>query len=312
MKKCLLLFLFIPFFGYGQQLADLSSFSELAFVWNPAMTAPYDFWEVTGDYRQQWFGFDNAPSTSIVAAQYPFEKEKMSIGGVFMHDRIQPLKFSTLAFTYAYRFKMGFSRYDQASIGATVNASQYFVDALEIIVKDQDDELVPVGENSTLSFNAGAGFFYTTYAGARRKRYDSQNAFFFGGAVQQVFPAKLVIQESNTFANWQRAMHGNFMVGARLVNDKFFIEPAGWINFSAPNITNFNLNVKMEMPEAFWTAVTYSTNQTLALQVGVITPSSFAKNSYWRIGALGSYNISDFGQYRGLGMEIMVAYRLVQ
>lgn len=312
MRYSLLILISFPFFGYSQQLPDLSPFGELAFAWNPAMTAPYDFWEVSVDYRQQWFGFDNAPSTAMITAQYPFERENMSIGGVFTHDRIQPLKFSTLAFSYAYRFKLGFSRYDQGSIGAVVNASHYFVDALEIVVNDPDDQLIPVGESSKLGLNAGAGFFYTTYAGARRRRYDSENAFFFGGAVQQVFPAKLILEEGNTLANWQRSMHGNFMAGARLVNKNFFIEPAAWLNFGSPNITNFNLQVKMEKPEAFWTAITYSTNNTLALQVGVITLSNFAKDSYWRIGALGSYNISDFGQYRGLGMELLVAYRLVQ
>ncbi|MDX1942762.1 MAG: PorP/SprF family type IX secretion system membrane protein [Saprospiraceae bacterium] len=312
MKRILLFFITLPVLSYSQQLPDLSPFGELNFAWNPAMTGLYDYWEVSADYRQQWFGFENAPRTAIIAAQYPFEKEKMSIGGVFTHDNIQPLKFSTLAFNYAYKFQLGFNRNDQASIGATVNASQYFVDALEIVVNDPDDQLVPLGESSTLSFNAGAGFFYTTYAGTRRKSYTSENAFFFGGAVQQVFPAKLVIQESSTLANWQRKMHANFILGARLVNDNFFIEPTAWLNFGLPNLSNFNIQAKIEKPEAFWAAITYSTNQTVAVQLGVITISNFAKDSYWRIGALGSYNVGDFGQYRGVGMEFLVAYRLVQ
>lgn len=312
MRYTLLFAICLPFWGHSQQLADLSVFGELAFAWNPAMTAPYDYWEVTADYRQQWLGFDNAPRTAILAAQYPFQKENMSIGGVFTHDRIHPFNVSTLAFTYAYRFKMGFSRYDQASIGATVNASQYFVDGLSIIASNPDDVLLPFGENNGLGFNAGAGFFYTTYAGARRRRYYSENAFFFGGAVQQVFPAKLIIEQSNRFANWQRAMHGNFMVGGRLVNRNFFIEPSTWLNFGAPNLANFNIQVKMEKPEAFWTAVTYTSNQTLALQIGTISPSGFAKGSFWRIGAMGSYNVGSFGQHRGLGLEFMMAYRLIE
>lgn len=309
MKYILPFLICLPFLAYSQQLPDRSPFGELAFVWNPAMTAPFDYWEIAADYRQQWLGFDNAPSTAIVAAQYPFEREDMSIGGVFTHDRIQPLQFSSLAFNYAYHFQMGFARNDQASIGVSVNASQYFVDALEIIVKDPDDALVPVGENSKLGLNAGAGFFYTTYAGTRRKRYNEENSFFFGGAVQQVFPAKLILEETNQFANWQRAMHGNLLVGGRLVNDKLLIEPSAWLNWGSPNITNVNFNVKIEMPQAFWTAITYSTNQTLALQVGVITLSGISKGSYWRIGMMGSYNISDFGQYRGLGLEALFAYR---
>lgn len=311
MRHILPLFFLLPMAAFGQQLPDRSPFGELAHAWNPAMTGLHDYWEIVVDYRQQWLGFDNAPSTATIAAQYPFERENMSIGGVFMHDRIQPLQFSFLGLNYAYRFRMGFTRYDQASIGATVNASQYFVNARDIIVNDPNDQLIPVGESNSLGLNAGAGFFYTTYGGTRRSRYDEENAFYFGGAVQQVFPTELVVEETNQFANWQRTMHGNFLVGGRLVNDKFIIEPSAWLNFGSPNITNVNINVKMEMPEAFWTAVTYSTNQTLALQVGVITLSGFDDASYWRIGMLGSYNISDFGQYRGLGLEAMLAYRFV-
>lgn len=308
MRFTLLFLLFLPFCLAAQQLPDRSAFSEMAFVWNPAMTAPYNYWEISANYRQQWLGFDNAPRTAVIAAQYPIPKENMSIGGYFMHDKIQPFTASTLAFSYAYKFQPGFSRFDQASIGASVNISQYFVDALEIVVNDEDDKLVPVGESSDTRFNAGIGFFYTTYAGSRRKNYDQENAFFFGVAANQVFPADLIIKVGSNFANWKRAIHANALIGARLVNDRFFIEPSTWVNYSTQNNLNVNVNVKMEMYDAFWTALTYCTNQTLGLQVGAIAPGGFAKNDSWRIGALGTYNVGDFGNYRGLGFEFNVGY----
>ncbi len=309
MRYILLFIISMPIILSAQQLPDRSAFDELAFVWNPAMTATYDYWEASANYRQQWFGFDNAPRTAIIAAQYPFEDANMSLGGYFMHDKIQPFTASTLALTYAYKFQPGFGRYDRATIGASVNASQYLVDAVEIVVNDPDDNLVPLGESSDMRFNAGVGFFYTTYAGTRRKSHEEESAFYFGAAANQVFPADLVIKEGSRFANWKRAIHGNALVGARLVNDKFFIEPSAWINYSTQNNLNANINVKMEMYETFWTAVTYSTNQTMALQLGIITKAGFSKTDYWRIGALGSYNIGDFGNFRGAGVEINFAYR---
>lgn len=312
MRYILPFILFLPIFTFAQQLPDRSAFSEMAFVWNPAMTATYNYWDVSANYRQQWLGFDNAPRTAVIAAQYPFEKESMSVGGYFMHDRIQPLTTSTLALTYAYKFRLGIGDNDRAVLGAAVNASQYFVDALEIVVNDPDDNLVPLGESSDMNFNASIGFFYTSYAGTRRRNYDTENAFFFGAAVNQVFPADLVIAEGSQFANWQRAIHGNALIGARLVNDRFFIEPSAWVNYSTQNNINANFNIKMEMRESFWTALTYSTNQTIALQVGVITVGGFSKGDFFRIGALGSYNIGDFGKYRGVGFEFNVAYRFEQ
>jgi type IX secretion system PorP/SprF family membrane protein len=307
--RYILLLLFFPSFLLAQQLPDRSAFSELAHVWNPAMTATYNYWEISANFRQQWLGFENAPQTGILAAQYPFAKENMSIGGYFMHDRIQPLKFSTLGFNYAYRFNLGITRFDRAAIGASLTASQYFVDALNVVVNDLDDQLLPTGENGTLGINAGIGFFYTSYAGTRRQRYDDKNAFFFGVAMNQVFPADLIIQESNTVSNWKREMHGNALIGARLVNTKFFIEPSVWVNYSAKNNLNGQVNIKMEMKDAFWTAITYSTNQTMAVQVGLITAAGFSKSDYMRIGALGSYNVGNFGDYRAVGFEVNVAYR---
>lgn len=312
MRYILLPLLILPTILLAQQLPDRSAFSEMAFVWNPAMTATYNFWDVSANYRQQWLGFDNAPRTAVIAAQYPFEKENMSVGGYFMHDRIQPLTTSTIGLTYAYKFRLGIGDNDRAVLGAAVNASQYFVDALEIVVNDPDDQLVPLGESSDMNFNASVGFFYTSYAGTRRKNYADENAFFFGAAVNQVFPSDLVIKDGNRFANWQRAIHGNALIGARLTNDRFFIEPSAWVNYSAQNNINANVNIKMEMHEAFWTALTYSTNQTIALQVGVITVGGFSDGDYFRIGALGSYNIGDFGKYRGVGFEFNVAYRFEQ
>lgn len=312
MRLIILFLLLLPVLTFAQQLPDRSAFSEMAFVWNPAMTAAYNYWEVSANYRQQWLGFDNAPRTAVIAAQYPFEKENMSIGGYFMHDRIQPLTTSTIALTYAYKFKLGLGDNDRAVLGASVNAAQYFVDALEIVVNDPDDNLVPLGESSDMNFNAGLGFFYTSYAGTRRRSYDSENAFFFGAAVNQLFPSDLVIKDGNRFANWQRAIHGNALIGARLVNDRFFIEPSAWVNYSTQNNLNVNVNIKMEMRESFWTALTYCTNQTIALQVGVITIGGFAKGDFFRIGALGSYNVGDFGKYRGVGFECNVAYRFEQ
>lgn len=309
MHKILLFLSLLPTFLFAQQLPDRSAFGELAHVWNPAMTATYNFWEASANYRQQWLGFENAPQTAILSVQYPFERANTSIGGYFMHDRIQPLQFTTLGFNYAYKFNLGLTRDDKFALGASVNASQYTVDALEIVVNDPDDELVPTGENSTLGINAGLGFFYTTYAGTRRQSYDSKNAFFIGGAVNQLIPSNLVITESNRISNWKRELHGNVVIGARLVKDRIFIEPSAWVNYSAVNNINASVNIKMEMKGAFWTAVTYSTNQTVAVQVGLITIGGFAKEDYWRIGALGSYNIGDFGDYRTVGFEVNVAYR---
>jgi hypothetical protein len=116
MKKLLLLFILaIPVGLWAQQLPERSPFGETGFLWNPAMTAPWTYYEIDAGFRQEWLGFEDAPQTAYLGIQYPFEKENMSLGGYFMHDAVNPVKTNTFALTYAYKLEPGFKRYDQLS-----------------------------------------------------------------------------------------------------------------------------------------------------------------------------------------------------
>lgn len=298
------LFLF-PTLVLSQQLPDRSVFPEKSFIWNPAMTAPWDYWEGAIDYRQQWLGFEDAPRTALVDFQYPVLDYNNSIGGFFMQDNIKPLKTSIFGLTYAYKVKFGRRRPDQLSIGVMGTMSQHFLDALEVVVNDQGDEFIPSGEISKFSFNAGLGLFYTSYA---KDDFD-RNFFYFGLAANQLLPSKLVFDEFGGVTGLKRAIHANAIAGMRLIKEDIFIEPSLWVNYSSVNVINAHLNIKMEKHEAFWAGLTYVTNHTIAIQAGLITTKGFAREGSLRIGTMGSYNIGSFGQFRGLGYEAYVAYR---
>jgi len=95
----------LPLGANAQQLPDRSPFTDISFVWNPAMTAVWDYWELAANYRQQWVGFEDAPLTASLAVQYPFPKFNTSIGGFFFHDETRPLQSNVVGFNYAYKMK---------------------------------------------------------------------------------------------------------------------------------------------------------------------------------------------------------------
>ena len=305
MRYILLLLLSFPILLQAQQLPDRTVFAENSFLWNPAMTAVWDYWELGASYRQQWLGFEDAPTTAALNIQYPFLDYNGSLGGYFVHDVVKPLKYSTFALTYAYKIKLGIKKYDQLSIGVMANLSQYLLDGLDVVVNDEDDVLIPAGESSKFSFNAGVGLFYTTYA---KDDFD-ENMFFAGLAANQIVPNKLVFDEFGGVTNLKREIHANAIVGSRFIYDKIFLEPSVWVNYSAPDIFDVSLNVKMEKYEAFWAGLSYSTSHTIALQLGLIVIKGFTKDGALRIGTMASYNIGSFGKFRGVGYEAYVAYR---
>ena len=62
MKRITCFFILLwPIVLTAQQIPDRSIFAETAFLWNPAMTGAFPWWELSTSYRQQWLGFDNAP-----------------------------------------------------------------------------------------------------------------------------------------------------------------------------------------------------------------------------------------------------------
>ncbi|PHN07412.1 PorP/SprF family type IX secretion system membrane protein [Flavilitoribacter nigricans] len=290
----------------GQQLSQRSPFSENSFIWNPAMTAPWDYWEMGVNYRQEWLGFQDAPRTATLQVQYPFERENMSLGGYFVHDNASPVTMNSASFAYAYRMQLDRRRGGrQLSLGLNATLSHIYVNALEIVTNDPDDAVLPAGENNKISPNLGFGVFYTSYS-----KDEFERTFFFGGlAINQVLPLSVILDDFGGSSNLMRALHGNVILGTRIVNGDIYIQPSAWVNYSAPNIVEANLNFKLEQQEAFWAGLNYSTTQTIGLQAGVILNNDFTRDGTMRIGTAGTFNVGQFGKFRGMGFEFYLAYQ---
>ena len=305
MKNILLLAFLFPITLLGQQLPERMAFAENSYVWNPAMTGLWNYWELSTTYRRQWTGFNDAPRTTMINVQYPFQKQNSSIGGYFMHDVVKPMKFTSFAFNYAYKFKLGFFKEDRLSLGFNAVLSQFFVDGLEIEVNDPDDEVLPAGENTKFAMNGGFGFFYTTYG----KGDLDKDFFFIGVAVNQLFPSDLIFDEFGGISNFKRRIHGNAVLGGRFVDDDLFFEQTVWINYAAPNIIDANLNIKVEKIDSFWASMAYATSQLLTIQVGYIIAGGVAKDGTLRIGTQGGFNMGTVGTSRGASYDFFLAYR---
>lgn len=270
------------------------------------MTAPWDYWEMGVNYRQEWLGFKDAPRTTTLQVQYPFERENMSLGGYFLNDNASPITMNTAGFAYAYRLQLGRRRGGpQLSLGVNATLSHIYFNALELVVNDPDDEVMPAGENNKITPNIGFGAFYTSYS---RDEFD-RSFFFAGMAVNQVLPQSVILDDFGGSANLKRAIHGNATVGTRIVNGEIYIQPAVWINYSAVSILDINLNFKLEQEEAFWAALNYSLSQTLAMQGGFVLKNDFTRDGTMRIGTSASFNIGQFGKFRGVGFEFYLAYQ---
>lgn len=297
----------------AQQLPARSPFASNNFIWNPAMTAVEDYWEVGVTHQQEWVGFEDAPETTTIYGQYPVLKENFSLGGFLVLDEIKPIRNNTLALTYAYKLKFGPRKrrrsgprtQAQLSLGLMLAMQQVFIDGGDYIVRDAGDPLQPVGELNEFVPNVGLGVFF-----ASRPTGPNDKSFFYAGAgTNQILPQDITFRETLPTGNLERAFHGNATIGYRSVGTNFVIEPSFWLNTAGKNISNSQVNLNIEYPKAFWGGLSYSLNQTLALQLGYLLPGGFTDTDTIRLGLLGSFNMGGFGPARGLGYGFYVAYR---
>ena len=295
---------------WSQQLPDRSYFREMSFVWNPAMTGETQHWEAFAAYREQWSGFEGNPRTVSVGTHIPILDYNMGVGGYITQDYVQPVSSTNIGLTYAYQLEVGLFGEDVLSIGLLGSFSQLGVEASEIVINDGGDALVPTGDRSAFSFNAGFGLYYVSHSNAYSQSFSDESYFFIGLAVNQLIPSNLTLSEGTVTDNYKRAIHANAIIGGRiLTSDAFFVEPYLWMNYAEGNVFNMNFGVTGELVDVVWGGLSYSTTQSATLQAGYIYTAGLPRYNSIRIGSAATINSADVTRPRGLSYEFYLAYR---
>jgi type IX secretion system PorP/SprF family membrane protein len=111
MKKNLFIILIAGFIGSHSLMAQFDS--QLSNYWaainyfNPAYAGQTENMEITLLSRLQWMGIDDAPRTTIVAAQMPYQfmEKTHGLGASMYNDRSGLLSVSVFSGQYAWKKK---------------------------------------------------------------------------------------------------------------------------------------------------------------------------------------------------------------
>ena len=284
----------------GQQLPYTSQFNDSRAIWNPAATA-YGTHVVTNVHmRQQWLGFEGAPRTGSLSAEYPLLDYNMSAGAGLTFDKTGPVSKIGFQANYAYKLRSVFTKDGQLSIGIGARISQYSFDPSNAIVNETEDPLANGGRATTFFPAVTAGFFYIS----NPKKFDGGNVFFTGMSYSQVYAGDVLANN----AKQDRYNHVFFEIGTRIQNRDSYFEPSLMFNYTNPELSTMILAVKYEMKEAFWTGLGYSSASDISIQGGYILPEVRSRYDELRFGVLANYGISDRATEFGLGLEAIVSY----
>jgi type IX secretion system PorP/SprF family membrane protein len=90
---------------YAQQIPQLSFRHQNLMIQNPAAAGASTGQEIKILHRQQWVGFENAPSTSFISYQQKFKKSN-GFGGYLISDRTFPTSRFIVNASYSYIIEM--------------------------------------------------------------------------------------------------------------------------------------------------------------------------------------------------------------
>jgi len=317
--KTLYIFIIIIFFTIqlpAQQIANISSFYDNAFLWNPALTGKNNSIEITASHEQEWVGFDDAPKYSTISLQYPFYKyareTQSSIGVAVDFDAIGPLQKIGFNGSYSYRFKpqMFGNKNDHFSLGFGVQLGRYQYDPTGLNAYDglANDPTVSDQVQRSVSPNLNLGMYYIS----NTQYFNSKDLYYFGLSVNQAIPNRI-----SSLPLMSARMHSTLQAGYRFYIDKrtvSHIEPNVMAIYAFKKAFHALFNVRYNLDDKWWLSGGIATNGEYFGQTGVILDEDsfiggMLNNSQLLIGVKVDYTFGVFNAYRGVGYEGMVSFR---
>jgi len=284
----------------AQQIPMTSPLQELQHIWNPAFTAPSTNLEVTGFYRKQWVGFDNAPNTALVSLQYPFLDLNMSGGLLIMRDQTGPVSKMGLQLNYSYMLKEVFKDDDHLALGLNGYFYQYRFNPNGEVINEMDDPLLNGATQTKFNPSVGFGFAYFS----NTEEWSRDDIFYIGASTLQLLPSELLLESGSA----PRERHYFFNIGNKFFSYDYYLEPSVQVNYVNPEIINILLGMKYEMEETFWAGINYSSNNDFNFYGGVILEDVGGRYSSLRLGVLAGFNAGPVFN-AGPGFEFYIGYR---
>jgi type IX secretion system PorP/SprF family membrane protein len=299
---------------HSQQLSNWSSFYENGFIWNPALTARWNTWELSTTVHKEWTDFENAPEYGTIGFQYPFirRKTKLSIGGYIDYDKVGPYQRTSMAVTAAYKFKtlLFGNRDDVFSIGGKISFNNYSFSPQDFTPFDGfiGDPKLLNESTSAIAPNMSIGAYYVSVSDF----YSFKSHYYFGLSANQILPTRLTISNQGDIT---QTVHATAHAGYRYSPQRspYYIEPNIMISYGFKKAINVMANLRYERVDKYWISAGLVSNIEMFAQMGFIFNDQsmlgwLVKDGALRIGSKVDYNFGSIGQFSGMGYEVYVAY----
>ena len=311
MKKILIILFILSLTAYSaisQQEPVFSQYMMNKFLINPAYAGSEGYTSFNLTARQQWLGFENAPSTQAISGQTRVMKTshisksrsvrkrtkrrrpsgRIGIGGYLYNDQNGPIGRTGLEVSYAYHL---FVNDGQISLGLALSAYQFRVNTSELVTPDGYDPIIDEARQSMFIPDGTVGVYYT------------YQPFYIGLSAKNLFQATLKFGADNSFGDYQQVRHYYLVTGYRYdMNNDFEVEPSFLIKTTEAFNLQADITIKGYYKRDYWLGVSYRTGNAFITMVGV-------KIDRLYIGYAFDYSLNDIQRISYGSHEIMIGVK---
>ncbi len=296
-KQRYLFILFALFLNtaFGQDNFFYSQYFQVGPTVNPAFTGIDNFLDVKINYRSQWSGFTDAPSTNYFGINGYLKKESQQtyreyslrisdptlldslsnvgkssdemirhgIGGHIIYDRQGPFSQISGYFNYAIHIPIG-NRL-KLSLGVSASLTNNRIDVQKLHLRNPDDDeyfqqlIAQGGKNTYFDINPGLVLynenFYLSYAAFRAMRLSIS---------------------SDEVLNYDKAIDHNFLFGIKIkMGSKAKLLPSVYYNYNNEVNNHWEVNTTAMFNEKAWFGLSYRSTDALIFMAGIYINNRF-------------------------------------
>jgi type IX secretion system PorP/SprF family membrane protein len=290
--------------SWAQQLGIFTNYMLNDYYYNPAVVGSKDITIANISYRNQWAGFNEAPTTYMGSVYGSYQgKRKIGLGGTVIGGKSGLLQRTGGYFTYAQHFDLTKDKKLRLGLGLSGGYIQYRMKLYDARVIDNGDDMLTGNVLTTSAFDANSGV------------YLYHEKFFIGLSGNQLLNYKLPFDNSNSrlkphvyFMGGYNFKFGESKTGAdgrAATEKKNELQPSFMLRTSNNrNTLQTDISLKYTYNKTFWIGATYRTESAICALVG------FNYKDRFNVAYAYDYALNKINQYSSGSHEFWLSYTL--
>ncbi len=298
MKKKIVYSIFCTLLSYStfaQQMPFYTQNGNNTLLLNPAVSGTKRTLDARLNARLQWIGYDGAPRTETVSANYRFYRGKMGAAIYMLEDKIGPSRQTNYGVDYAYHI-----RFPDCELSAGVGGifTKYTLYGDEITLHNTQDPAIDQTVSSAVWVaDANAGI------------YLYNDRFHIGVSAMHIAEttAKFYVHDTTKHGKVKYMPHINFSVGYNFAANPDFVWESTVNASYVPGVPFFlDYTLRLHIRNQIICGASLRLHDALALHIGAVFLENFQVTYSY------DFMISELRNYNSGSHEIMLVFNFNQ